>query len=172
MSDKIMNSKVDVQSINTGITKNDRAKLAGQLSEVLIDTMQLLLKTQSYHWNVVGPIFKPVHDLTELHYKDLFAAVDVIAERIRALGYPAPVADGPVAKGKSKSEYNLVVSTLMPSTEEMIEQLVKDHEALVRNMRQTAETAGKASDLVTNDMLVARLTFHEKAIWMLGAIIA
>lgn len=164
MSAEIMKSKVKVQSVKTGIDKDDRAELAAQLSKVLIDTTQLLLKTQSYHWNVVGPLFKPVHDLTELHYKNLFSAIDVIAERIRALGHPAPV-----ATGKSKSDYKLTIETSLPDTAEMILSLIADHEALVRRMRETADLAGKAGDMVSNDMLVARLAFHEKAIWMLRA---
>ncbi|MEL6422782.1 MAG: ferritin-like domain-containing protein, partial [Pseudomonadota bacterium] len=75
-----------------GLSEQQRAKLADGLSKVLGDTYTLLIKSHAVHWNVVGPLFLPVHELTEQHYNDLFAAADVIAERIRALGYFAPVA--------------------------------------------------------------------------------
>ncbi len=87
----VLQPTTDIESVDTGLNKDHRRKLAGHLSRVLGDSMLLMIKTQVYHWNVVGPLFKPIHDLTEEQYNDLFAATDEIAERIRALGFPAPV---------------------------------------------------------------------------------
>lgn len=157
----------DVEAVKTGIDPEARTKLAGHLSRILADTMLLTIKTQVYHWNVVGPLFKPIHDLTEAHYEDLFAASDVIAERIRALGHLAPVSFTDLMP---KTE--LVEESTMRSAQGMVEQLVKDHESMVRNMRESAEFAEQNDDFVTHDLLVGRLNFHEKAIWMLRAIIA
>jgi starvation-inducible DNA-binding protein len=135
------------------------------LSDLLADTYVLLIKTQGYHWNVVGPLFVSIHELTEAHYQDLFAAGDVIAERIRALGYPAP-----------SSMHDMIPLTVVgentgnPTAEAMIDALASDHEKVVQRLRDVTETAEKLHDHVTADMLTARMAFHEQAIWMLRAI--
>lgn len=152
--------------LDTGIDKKDRGAIARDLIEVLADTYTLLFKTHVYHWNVVGPLFVPVHELTEAHYKNLFAAADEIAERIRSLGHPAPLSFGGLlskAVVKEEDEAGL-------SAEEMVEELALDHEKMVKRLRQAAMDADEADDLVTADLLTERLAFHEKAIWMLRAI--
>lgn len=78
-------------TVQTGIDEEVREQLAKHLSVILAETYMLTIKSHLYHWNVVGPMFKPIHDLTEEHYEDLFAATDELAERIRALGHRAPV---------------------------------------------------------------------------------
>jgi starvation-inducible DNA-binding protein len=135
--------------------------------ECLADTMVLMLKSQVFHWNVVGPIFFDLHKLTEEHYKDMFEAADEIAERVRALGNLVPLNAHRMAKASILGE-----ELSLRTTEEMLDQLITDHEAVVRNMRNTAHEAEDLGDIVTNDILVRRMAFHEKAIWMLRAIAA
>jgi starvation-inducible DNA-binding protein len=77
-------------SIDIGISKKDRASLAKGLSRLLADSYTLYLKTHNYHWNVEGPLFNTLHLMFEQQYTELALAVDQIAERIRALGHPAP----------------------------------------------------------------------------------
>jgi starvation-inducible DNA-binding protein len=163
MADSLLNSKATVEHPETGI--DDRKRLVGGLSGLLADTYVLLIKTHGYHWNVVGPLFISIHELTEAQYNDLFAAADVLAERIRALGYPAP-----------SSMNELIPLTVVredtgnPNAETMIERLAGDHETVVQRLRQVTEVAEELHDHVTADLLTERMAFHEKAIWMLRAI--
>ena len=149
----------------TGIAAKDREQIAEGLAAVLADTYTLLVKTHVYHWNVVGPLFLPLHELTEKHYKDLFEAADLIAERIRALGLPAPVSFEQLLPKAAVDE-----ETGQRSAGAMVEQLVGDHERITAHIREVALAADDADDLVTTDLLTDRLAFHEKAIWMLTAI--
>ncbi|MCY0147673.1 DNA starvation/stationary phase protection protein [Hoeflea sp. G2-23] len=154
-------------SINIGLKADYRKSMAQDLSEILAATYRLTIKSHVYHWNVVGPIFKPIHDLTEAHYNALFADTDIIAERIRALGHLAPVNfDMTKSFAPTKSDVN------QASAHDMVNDLIKDHEEAVRDARKAAGKAGDNDDVVTEDMLTARLTFHEKALWMLRAIIS
>lgn len=164
---KILQVKPTKEDVQTGLPADVREKIADDLSTVLGNTYMLLVKTHVYHWNVVGPLFLPLHELTEEHYKDLFDASDEIAERIRALGFLTPLNFATMAEQASLREEKNA-----ESAEAMIEHLVKDHEALVRSAREIAEFAEENKDFVTHDMLVARMTFHEKAVWMLRAIIS
>lgn len=163
----VLKTKTHAQDINTGLDADYRDDMTGHLTDILAATYKLTIKSHVYHWNVVGPLFKPLHELTEEHYNALFAATDVIAERIRALGHLAPEKFGDASSfapdGKSLNH---------KTAESMVEDLVKDHEAAVRTMREAGGKAGDAGDLVTEDMLTQFLTFHEKAIWMLRAHIA
>lgn len=164
MNSTVLKMKSDVEKLDTGFAKGDRKKIADKLAAILADTMLLQIKSQVYHWNVVGPLFKPLHELTEQHYHNLFDAVDVIAERIRALGYPAPQSFTDLIPKTELDEESEI-----KTTEEMVEQLVTDHEKIVRRLRVSAKDAEKLDDFATHDMLTARLAFHEKAIWMLRA---
>lgn len=167
MTAALLKQKVDKENVATGIDAKAREKISSGLVEVLASTYTLLIKTHVYHWNVVGPLFLPLHELTEQHYNDLFTASDVIAERIRSLGHPAPLSfDDFAPRSKIKEE------TTDRSAKGMVEQLIKDHEAMARRLRQIAGDADEADDLVTADMLTQRLTFHEKAIWMLRATVS
>jgi len=167
MATKASKTKTPREDVKTGIKAAAREDIAKELGQVLGDTYMLLVKTHVYHWNVVGPLFIPIHELTEQHYNDLFAASDVLAERIRALGFVTPLSFASMTKKAELTEAKSVVSA-----EDMVEALVSDHEAIVRSMREIAIQAEKADDFVTHDLLVGRMTFHEKAIWMLRAIIA
>ena len=153
--------------INTGLKADYRKSMAKDLSEILAATYRLTIKSHIYHWNVVGPIFKPIHELTEEHYNALFGATDIIAERVRALGHLAPV-DLDMAKSFAPTKSDVDQA----SAHDMVADLIREHEQAVRDMRKAAAIAGDNDDVVTEDMLTARLTFHEKALWMLRAVIA
>ena len=151
--------------MKTGIKDQDRKDIAKSLSDVLTDTYLLVVKTHIYHWNVVGPLFRSIHEMTEEQYNDLFEACDVIAERIRALGFTAPMENDRLLKGSAVS-----IPSKLPSAKGMVEDLINDHETLVRGLRDAADLAEEKRDFVTHDMLTARLTVHEKVIWMLRAL--
>src|SRR5919108_4042477 len=113
--------------IDIGINEKDREEIAGGLSRLLADTYTLYLKTHNFHWNVEGPMFNTLHLMFEQQYTELATAVDLIAERIRALGFPAPGSYGQYAKLSSIKEEDGV-----PVANEMIRQLVAGQEAVVR----------------------------------------
>ena len=161
----VLNMKPDVEQLQTGI--DDEKKMATGMAACLADSYLLMVKTQGYHWNVVGPLFHSIHTLTEEHYNDLFEAIDDLAERIRALGYPAPTSVTQMIGLTALQE-----DTGNPTTEEMIEQLIHDHEVVSRRFRENAERAEAVKDIVTADMLTERIAFHEKAVWMLRAMLA
>lgn len=155
----------DKGSIDTGITAKARGNVAEDLVAVLADTYTLIVKTHVYHWNVVGPLFLPLHQLTEEHYKNLFAAADVIAERIRALGHKTPLSLKQLLPQADVEE-----ETADRTAERMVDQLIYDHEQMSKRLRVVALDADEADDIVTTDLMTQRLAFHEKAIWMLRAI--
>ena len=138
------------------------ALVAQALTEVLAGTYRLVLKSHIYHWNVTGPLFVALHDMTEAHYTDMFTAVDVLAERLRALGKPALVS---LATDGHEADASL-------AADGMIKDLLSDHEALAARMRALVGTAEAADDPVTADLATARADFHEKAAWMLRALAA
>ncbi|MBO6754809.1 MAG: DNA starvation/stationary phase protection protein [Roseibium sp.] len=166
--DNVLNIETpQVDVVRTGVADEVREQLAKHLSVILAETYMLTVKSHLYHWNVVGPLFKSIHDLTEEHYENLFAATDELAERIRALGHRAPVN---VQEGKLNLSVTLPAGG-MPSAHEMIKDLVQSHEMISAELRDMATYAGDNDDVVTEDLLTERITFHEKAAWMLRAII-
>lgn len=156
-----------VDRIDIGLDPKYCDEASAALTDILAANYRLLIKTHVYHWNVVGPLFKPLHELTEAHYGALFEASDIIAERIRALGHLAPAKIATAAQFSPKGGD---VGHL--AAEDIVHDLIADHGAVVKTMRDVAEKAGDARDKVTEDMLTQRLTFHEKALWMLRAIVA
>lgn len=158
--------QASIETLDTGLGARDRGKVAEALVPVLADSYILLIKTHVYHWNVVGEHFLPLHELTEAHYTNLFAAVDEIAERIRSLGKRAPLSLSALRDKASVEE-----ETVNRTAEEMVAHLVDDHEQLTKRLREAALLADESDDLVTADLLTQRLAFHEKAIWMLRAIL-
>jgi len=165
MTHTALKMKADVENPETGL--EHRKRLANNLSGLLADTYLLLVKTQGYHWNVVGPLFVSLHRLTEEQYQDLFEAVDDLAERIRALGHPAPSSITEMISLTQIDE-----NSGKASAEEMVENLVGDHEAVVRRLREATIAAEELHDAVTAGMLTDRMQFHEQAVWMLRAVIA
>lgn len=153
-------------SIDIGISEKDREAIARGLSKVLADSYTLYLKTHNYHWNVTGPLFNTLHLMFETQYTELATAVDEIAERIRALGVPAP---GSYKAFTALTE--IEEETDVPSAEEMIRQLVIGQETVVRTARQVFEIADKANDEPTADLLTQRMQLHEKNAWMLRSML-
>lgn len=154
-------------SVNTGLDDTRRRELAGDVAIVLADTFMLYVKTQGVHWNVAGPSFHALHELTEKQYKDQFEAIDDLAERIRALGEKAP------ASYSKFGEISTIVDRDEPQTaEEMVGMLVTDHEEIVRKLRQLIAEAEDMQDWATHDLLTERIAKHEEAIWMLRATLA
>lgn len=154
-------------SINIGINESDREQIAEGLSRLLADSYTLYLKTHNFHWNVTGPMFATLHTLFETHYTELATAVDEIAERIRALGVPAPGSYKQFAALSAIEEANGV-----PSAEEMIRQLVDGQETVARTARSVFKTAEGTGDEPTADLLTQRMHIHEKNAWMLRSLLA
>ena len=139
--------------------------IAKGVENLLADTYRLLFKTHAIHWNVEGPLFFSVHNLTEAQYNDLFAAADELAERIRALGQLAP------------SSLSSIVANSVIQDEDtphsagaMCEDLAADHERVAHRLHALIKIAGDNGDPVTEDMATARAAFHEKAAWMLRSL--
>jgi len=161
-------AKTVKQSINIGINDQDRAAIAKGLSRLLADTYTLYLTTHNFHWNVVGPMFNTLHDMFEEQYTELWNAVDQIAERIRALGHPAP--GSYAAFGKLSTLADAPADP--PAAMEMVRMLDEGHEAVARTAREVFPLAEKANDESTADLLTARLTVHEQTAWMLRSLLA
>ncbi|MGF1548642.1 MAG: Dps family protein [Thiotrichales bacterium] len=157
---------MNAQPIDIGISAEDRADITHGLSRLLADTYTLYLKTHNYHWNVTGPMFNTLHVMFEQQYNELALAVDLIAERIRALGHAAP--------GSYRAYAELTVipeENDQPNAETMIRRLVQGQEAVVRTARQVFPAADKARDEPTADLLTQRMQIHEKNAWMLRSLL-
>ena len=152
--------------IDIGIPDKDRAKIVDGLSRVLADTYSLYLKTHNFHWNVEGPMFNTLHLMFMEQYTELWNALDLIAERIRSLGYPAPGTNSQFAKLTSIPETEGV-----PDAMEMVRLLVAGHEAVTRTARKAFGPAEAGSDESTVDLLTQRLQVHEKTAWMLRSLL-
>jgi len=153
-------------AIDIGIDARARQKIAGDLAHVLADTYTLYLKTHAFHWNVEGPMFNTLHLMFMEQYTELWNALDLIAERIRALGFPAPGTSSEYARLSSIEE-----SPGVPDALEMVRLLVKGHEAVARTAREGFPAAEKAGDESTVDLLTQRLQVHEKTAWMLRSLL-
>lgn len=153
--------------INIGIAEQDRKMIAEGLSRLLADSYSTYLKTHNFHWNVTGPMFATLHTMFETQYLELATAVDQIAERIRALGEPAPGSYAAFAKLSVVKD-----ATGTPTAEDMIRQLVDAQEAVARTAREVMPLADNASDEPTADLLTQRMQIHEKNAWMLRSLLA
>lgn len=158
-----MERKMD---IDIGIETNKRQEIAGGLSRVLADTYTLYLKTHNFHWNVTGPMFQTLHLMFETHYNELALAVDLVAERIRALGFPAPGTYKQFIELSSIKEEDGV-----PKAQDMIRTLVSGHETVARTARSVFKIAEGVSDQPTCDLLTQRMQVHEKTAWMLRSLL-
>ncbi len=152
--------------MDIGINEKDRAAIAGGLSKLLADTYTLYLKTHNFHWNVKGPMFQTLHLLFEQQYNELALAVDLIAERIRALDFPAPGTYKEYASLSSIKETEGV-----PKATEMIQLLVEGQESVVRTARSIFPIVDAAKDEPTADLLTQRMQVHEKSAWMLRSLL-
>jgi starvation-inducible DNA-binding protein len=161
-----MQAQDKVMPVNIGISEENRKQIAEGLSRLLADTYSLYLKTHNFHWNVTGPMFQTLHLMFETQYTELATAVDLIAERIRALGYPAPGTYGDFAKLSSIPE-----TMGVPKANEMIRLLVEGQEAVARTARSVFPVVDQANDEPTADLLTQRMQLHEKNAWMLRSLL-
>lgn len=153
-------------AIDIGISDKDRKKIADGLSCLLADSYTLYLMTHNFHWNVTGPQFNSLHNMFMTQYTEQWTALDEIAERIRALGYPAPGTYKEYVKLASIKEVEGV-----PAAMEMVSLLVKAQEATARTARQLLPVVADANDQPTADLLTQRLNIHEKTAWMLRSLL-
>jgi starvation-inducible DNA-binding protein len=152
--------------IDIGIETSKREDIAGGLSRVLADTYTLYLETHNFHWNVTGPMFQTLHLMFETQYNELALAVDLVAERIRALGLPAPGTYRQFAQLSVIQEPDGV-----PKAQDMIRRLVEGHETVARTARGIFGVAAAADDQPTCDLLTQRMQVHEKTAWMLRSLL-
>ena len=158
---------MSTEQIDIGISEGDRQEITEGLSRLLADTYTLYLKTHNYHWNVTGPMFQTLHLMFETQYNELALAVDLIAERIRSLGSPAPGSYREFGKLSSIEE-----DADRPEATEMIRRLVRGQEAVARTARSVFPVVERARDEATADLLTQRLQVHEKTAWMLRSLLA
>ena len=154
-------------AMNTMSEKEGREKVVAALSQVLASTFTLYLKTHGFHWNVTGRMFHSLHMMFEEQYRELWLAADALAERIRALGYPAPASYQEFSKRSHIREAQSI-----PNAAGMIAELLSDHETCARSVRQALWIARSNIDAPTEDLLTKRLMAHEKAVWMLKSLLA
>lgn len=152
--------------LNIGIEESARKDIAKGLSHLLADSYTLYLKTHYYHWNVTGPMFQTLHLMFETQYTELALAVDIIAERIRSLGEKAPGSYSSFAKLTTIED-----DKTEPAAREMIANLVRSHEAVIRTARGLFPRADEANDEATADLLTQRIQLHEKTAWMLRSLL-
>jgi len=165
--DPVLQARPKEFDTDSGVSRQDRSALAEKLTEAVADSYLLYVKTQGFHWNVVGPLFYSLHKLTEVQYEDLAEAIDDIAERIRAIGFTAPGSFAQFQQVTSIKE-----ETGSVTAEEMIRQLAEDNETCSRNLRNAAAAAEAVEDVNTADLLTARIGQHEENTWMLRAMMA
>ena len=161
-----MTKTASLPLIDIGIPEADRRRIAEGLSRLLADTFTLYLTTHNFHWNVKGPMFQTLHVMFMEQYNELWLALDAIAERIRALGFPAPGTAAEYAKLSSIAE-----TAGVPEAQEMVRLLVQGHEAVAKTARKIFPAVEKASDEPTADLLTQRLQVHEKTAWMLRSLL-
>ena len=157
-----------MESINIGIQESDRKSVVQILNALLADEYVLYTKTRNYHWNVTGPQFNDLHKFFQAQYEELDASIDEIGERTRALGDKSVATLAEFVKNarlkESPGEY--------PPAQNMLANLLADHEAVIRTLRAGAEEAEKHNDMGTNDFLIGLMEKHEKTAWMLRSFVA
>ena len=153
-------------NIDIGIPEDKRQQIAEGLSRLLADNATLYFKTHSFHWNVTGPMFQTLHLMFEVQYNEMWTAMDLIAERIRAIGSYAAISWSDIDRNASIEEAREV-----PNAEGMIRQLVAGHETLIHTARRMLPLVNESGDEVTADLLTQRLQVHEKTAWMLRSLL-
>ena len=167
MTNNIAHIGVGELPVKTGLDREDRRMLAELMGRALASSYVLYHKTHAFHWNITGPLFYSVHNLTETQYKDIAEAIDDIAERIRAIGFKAPTG---LSMYIRESRVEDVDDTT--DAEDMIRGLAKDHQIVATQLREAVLEAEKVDDVYTADLLTARIGAHEEAAWMLNALVA
>ena len=146
------------------LKKNHQKEVVNILEHVLGDTFTIYFKTHAYHWNVEGPLFHSLHNMFEEQYREMWEALDVIAERIRALGEYAPLNPTELMKSSDMNDAKTVLSDV-----EMAKDLAKDHLEISKHLAESIEKIQEIGDEATVDLLIARQQFHDKISWMLNA---
>jgi starvation-inducible DNA-binding protein len=152
--------------IDIGLSEESRSNIAAGLSGLLADSYTLYLMTHNFHWNVKGPMFNSLHQMFMTQYTEQWAALDLIAERIRALGYPAP---GTYAQFVNLATIKEVEG--VPKALDMVRHLVNAQEATARTARKLLPLVDDANDQPSADLLTQRLDVHEKTAWMLRSLL-
>ena len=166
MEHNVTTDNTDIPKMDFGITEPDRRQIVEGLKHLLADTYTLYLKTHNFHWNVTGPMFQTLHQLFMEFYTEQWTAVDLIAERIRAMGSPAPGTYDEFARLTSIKPRND-----LPKARQMVIELVEGQETVARNARKMFSVAEKADDQSTCDLLTQRMQVHEKNAWMLRSLL-
>ncbi|MBW4439757.1 MAG: DNA starvation/stationary phase protection protein [Plectolyngbya sp. WJT66-NPBG17] len=158
-----------MRKLNIGLSEEQRQGVCELLNRDLADENLLLIKTKKYHWDVTGPEFRSLHQIWEEQYTILNEAIDQIAERVRALGeYPVGTAAGFI-------QYSTIEEHTgdIPSASEMVENLVEDHELIIRNLREHIDQCSdQFHDEGTADFLTGMMEQHEEMAWMLRSFIS
>lgn len=160
---KPLNVVAAPKEVTSGVRKPET--IAEGLTHVLADTYRLTFKTHAFHWNVEGPLFFSIHNLTEGQYENMFKAADELAERIRAIGQLAPMSLAEIMEASVIEDTNT-----SPTAGEMCTLLASDHERISHRLRALIEIADAGNDPVTEDLATTRAAFHEQAAWMLKAL--
>jgi starvation-inducible DNA-binding protein len=157
-----------MRPLNIGLTEEQRQGVIELLNQDLSDSYLLIVKTKKFHWDVVGPQFRSLHEIWEEQYEQLSENIDAIAERVRALGgYPIGTMEGFLKAGTIKEEGGNV-----PTATEMVSRLVDDHEQIIRNLREHIDRCDEQfHDQGTADFLTGLMEGHEEAAWMLRSFI-
>ena len=155
-------------TMDIGIDVKQREQIARGLSALLADSYTVYLMTHNFHWNVTGPQFNSLHQMFMTQYTEQWAALDEIAERIRALGFNAP---GSYAEFVKLSSIREQAGASAPEWQAMVQQLVEGNEAVCRTARKALDIADDADDAPTEDLLTQRLQTHEKYAWMLRSLL-
>ncbi len=157
-----------MRKLNIGLTEEQRAGVIDLLNRDLANSYLLLIKTKKFHWDVVGPQFRSLHQLWEEQYQTLTETIDQVAERIRTLGgFPVGTAQGFLEYGSIKEQ-----SDSIPLATEMVAQLVDDHELIIRSLREHVDSCSENfHDEGTADFLTGLMEGHEEMAWMLRSFI-
>jgi starvation-inducible DNA-binding protein len=167
MTQPALKTRVTEEDPRTGMKGKEREVVAQELSRSLAFTYRLFVMTQGVHWNVQGPLFYSVHKLTEEQYNDMFEAIDDLAERIRALGFPAPQTLKALTTDAELDE-----PALDANLETQIETLIEGHERTARVLRDGVHKAEEMGDVKSADLMTDRIGLHEEHAWMLRSTVA
>jgi starvation-inducible DNA-binding protein len=163
----VLKNEITELAPESSMNSEQRKEVADAVANILSDAYRLLVNTQGLHWNVEGPLFYSIHKLTESQYQEISESIDVLAERIRALGLPAPQSFREFAERSILQD--------LPEDADLktrIQRLVGDYERAVRRAGLTARLAESNGDVKTADLLTNRVGVYEENAWMLRATIA
>jgi starvation-inducible DNA-binding protein len=148
--------------MTNGESNSSSKKLTDSLNQVLADSYALMSLTHLAHWNVEGPNFFSLHTAFQTQYEELFTAVDEIAERVRALGAYAIGGLGKFAQVAGMKEFAAPLSQ-----EDFVKQLITANQKLIDDAVKARDLAGELADSESEDLMIGRITLHQKTVWML-----